>query len=66
MLTSRIICGLYGHRYKLRRKHSCYYLREDDVIARFAEIFDLHFTVCPDNPGDGYHLSLSANIPLET
>ncbi len=39
---------------------------EDDVRARFAETFDLRVTVCPDNQGDGYHLNLSANIPLET
>lgn len=42
------------------------YNAPDDVKARFAEIFDLQVTIHPDNTSrDGYHLNLSANIPLE-
>jgi hypothetical protein len=37
----------------------------DDVRARFAEMFDLYATVHPDGSKDGYHIDLSANIPLE-
>ncbi len=38
----------------------------DDVKARFAELFDLYVTIHPDDTSrDGYHLNLSANIPLE-
>jgi hypothetical protein len=37
----------------------------DDVRARFAEMFDLHATIRPDGSRDGYHVDLSANIPLE-
>ena len=37
----------------------------DDVRARFAELFDLYATVRPDSSVDGYHIDLSANIPLE-
>jgi len=42
------------------------YNSPDDVKARFAEMFDLQVTIHPDNTSqDGYHLNLSANIPLE-
>lgn len=42
------------------------YNAPDDVKARFAEMFDLQVTIHPDNTSrDGYHLNLSANIPLE-
>jgi len=37
----------------------------DDVTARFAEMFDLYATIHPDKSLDGYHIDLSANIPLE-
>ncbi len=37
----------------------------DDVRARFAEMFDLHAIIRPDGPPDGYHVDLTANIPLE-
>jgi hypothetical protein len=37
----------------------------DDVRARFAEMFELYATVRPDGSRDGYHVDLSANIPLE-
>jgi len=37
----------------------------DDVRARFAEVFDLHATIRPDGSRNGYHVDLSANIPLE-
>ena len=37
----------------------------DEVRARFAERFDLIATVRPDKTGRGYHVDLSANIPLE-
>jgi DNA invertase Pin-like site-specific DNA recombinase len=37
----------------------------DDVRARFAEMFDLYATMRPDGSKDGYHVDLSANIPLE-
>jgi len=37
----------------------------DDVRARFAEMFDLHAIIRPDEPPDGYHVDLTANIPLE-
>ena len=37
----------------------------DDVRARFAEMFDLFATIRPDGSQDGYHIDLSANIPLE-
>ncbi len=37
----------------------------DDVRARFAERFDLHAIIRPDGHPDGYHVDLTANIPLE-
>jgi len=37
----------------------------DDVRARFAEQFDLYATIRPDHSMEGYHVDLSANIPLE-
>jgi DNA invertase Pin-like site-specific DNA recombinase len=37
----------------------------DDVRARFAELFDLYATIRPDSSRNGYHVDLSANIPLE-
>ena len=37
----------------------------DDVRARFAEMFDLYATIRPDGSKEGYHVDLSANIPLE-
>ncbi len=37
----------------------------DEVKARFAELFDLQATILPDRSIDGYHINLSANIPLE-
>jgi hypothetical protein len=37
----------------------------DDVRARFAELCDLYATICPDHSMGGYHVDLSANIPLE-
>jgi DNA invertase Pin-like site-specific DNA recombinase len=37
----------------------------DDVRARFAEFFDLHATILPDSSLNGYHIDLTANIPLE-
>ncbi len=37
----------------------------DDVKARFAEMFDLHAIIRPDGLPDGYHVDLTANIPLE-
>ena len=37
----------------------------DDVRARFAEMFDLQAIIRPDGPPDGYHVDLTANIPLE-
>ena len=37
----------------------------DDVRARFAEVFDLHAIIRPDGAPDGYHVDLTANIPLE-
>ncbi len=37
----------------------------DDVRARFAEMFDLHAIIRPDGLPDGYHIDLTANIPLE-
>ena len=41
------------------------YNAPDNVRARFAELFDLYATICPDSTRDGYHFDLSANIPLE-
>ena len=38
---------------------------QDDVKARFAEMFDLQATIFPDTSRNGYHVNLSANIPLE-
>jgi len=38
----------------------------DDVRAKFAETFDLHATIRPDGSKNGYHVDLTANIPLET
>ena len=37
----------------------------DEVKARFAELFDLQATIHPDGSLNGYHIDLSANIPLE-
>ena len=37
----------------------------DDVRGRFAELFDLYATILPDSSRNGYHVDLSANIPLE-
>ena len=37
----------------------------DEVKARFAELFDLQATILPDGSRTGYHINLSANIPLE-
>ncbi|MFC1906430.1 hypothetical protein ACFLV9_01150 [Chloroflexota bacterium] len=37
----------------------------DDVKSRFAEMFDLHAIIRPDGLPDGYHVDLTANIPLE-
>jgi len=37
----------------------------DDVRAKLAEMFDLHATIRPDGSENGYHVDLTANIPLE-
>jgi hypothetical protein len=37
----------------------------DDVKAKFAEMFELHATVRPGGSQNGYHVDLTANIPLE-
>ena len=37
----------------------------DDVRAKFAETFDLNATIHPDGSRNGYHVDLTANIPLE-
>ncbi len=37
----------------------------DEMRAGFAELFDLYATLKPDSSGKGYHVDLSANIPLE-
>jgi DNA invertase Pin-like site-specific DNA recombinase len=37
----------------------------DEAKARFAELFDLQATILPDGSRTGYHINLSANIPLE-
>ena len=37
----------------------------NDVMDRFAEMFDLHATIRPDGSRNGYHVDLTANIPLE-
>ena len=37
----------------------------DEVKARFAELFDLYATIRPDGSQNGYHIDLSANVPLE-
>lgn len=37
----------------------------DDVRAKFAQTFDLYATVRQDGSKNGYHVDLSANIPLE-
>ncbi len=37
----------------------------DEVKAKFAELFDLHAIIHPDGSLNGYHVDLSANIPLE-
>ena len=37
----------------------------DDEKAKFAEMFDLHAIIRPDGHPDGYHVDLTANIPLE-
>jgi len=37
----------------------------DDVRASFAEMFDLRATIRPDGSRNGYHVDLTANIPLE-
>jgi hypothetical protein len=41
------------------------YDAEDDVKTKFAELFDLHATILPDGSRNGYHVDLTANIPLE-
>jgi hypothetical protein len=41
------------------------YDAQNDVRARFAELFDLHITIFPDSSENGYHFNLTANIPLE-
>jgi DNA invertase Pin-like site-specific DNA recombinase len=33
-LTSRVICGLCGHRYNLRKKNGCTCLRSDPILAQ--------------------------------
>ena len=38
---------------------------KDDVKTKFAEMFDLHATILPDGSQNGYHIDLTANIPLE-
>ena len=37
----------------------------DEVKAQYAEFFDLHAVIRPDGSLNGYHIDLSANIPLE-
>ena len=37
----------------------------ENVRAKFAEMFDLHATLRPDGARNGYHVDLTANIPLE-
>ena len=37
----------------------------EDMRARSAEMFDLKATIRPDGSRNGYHVDLSANIPLE-
>ena len=37
----------------------------DEVKSRFTELFDLYATILPDGSLKGYHVNLSANIPLE-
>ncbi len=41
------------------------YKAPDDVKARFAEVFELNATIHPDDSQNGYHINLTANIPLE-
>ena len=41
------------------------YDAHDDVKTKFAEMFDLHATILPDGSRNGYHVDLTANIPLE-
>ena len=41
------------------------YNAPDDVRARFAEMFDLYATIRADGSQNGYHVDLTANIPLE-
>jgi DNA invertase Pin-like site-specific DNA recombinase len=41
------------------------YKAQDNVKTKFAELFDLQATIFPDNSQQGYHINLSANIPLE-
>jgi hypothetical protein len=41
------------------------YDAEDDVKTKFAELFDLHATILPDGSRNGYHVDMTANIPLE-
>jgi DNA invertase Pin-like site-specific DNA recombinase len=41
------------------------YDAKDDVKTKFAEMFDLHATILPDGSRNGYHVDLTANIPLE-
>jgi hypothetical protein len=41
------------------------YDAEDDVKTKFTEMFDLHATIYPDGSRNGYHVDLTANIPLE-
>ena len=37
----------------------------DEDKARFAELFDLQATILPDKSLKGYHINISANVPLE-
>jgi len=37
----------------------------DEVKDRFAELFDLQATILPDESKNGYHINMSANVPLE-
>jgi DNA invertase Pin-like site-specific DNA recombinase len=37
----------------------------DEMKAKFAEMFDLRAIVRPDGSSNGYHIDLTANIPLE-
>ncbi len=37
----------------------------DEDKARFVELFDLQATILPDKSPKGYHINISANVPLE-